>query len=236
MEFVTQTMKTLLKRVAIDKRDPLPLKFKVLMNKLSNMQQKVYERLRRHFQQTGALPDLADFARSLSVHYVSLKQHLEALHKKGYITFESRGRGRSPLLVLPAEATGIPVLGNIPAGPISEAVPHAESYLPSTGLNGDHFALRVQGNSMADLIQDNDIVLFQKQEPYRNGEICAVRVEDNDVTLKYLDKLEESVYALRPHNPTYPTLKVMADTLHIEGVYMGLLRGDAFQLIAQEIN
>jgi repressor LexA len=219
--------------VGIDKAPVVPLIFKVLMIQLSVMQQKIYERLRGHFKHTGVLPDLAGFARSLGMHYVSLKQHLEALHKKGYLTFESRGRGRSPLLSLPAEATGIPVLGNIPAGPISEAVPHAEGYLPFAGLSGDHFALRVQGNSMADLIQDNDVVLFEKREPYRSGEICAVRVEDNEVTLKYLDKLEEHVCALRPHNSSYPTLKVTAGEFHIEGVYLGLLRGDAFQLLVQ---
>lgn len=192
---------------------------------LSPAQGRVYQRLLEHHRRTGAMPDLADLARSLGVHYVSLRQHLEALHRKGYVSFESRGRGRSPHLALPPDATGIPVLGDIPAGPLSAAVAHAEAFLPRAGLTGELFALRVHGDSMADLVQDGDVVLFQHTEPRRSGEICAVRVDGEDVTLKYLDRLDGATYALRPHNPDYPTVKVHARDLVIDGVYRGLLRG-----------
>lgn len=201
------------------------------MSQLSTMQRKVFDRLRDFYQRNGDLPDLAEFARSLGMHYVSLKQHLEALDKKGFLTFESRGRGRSPLLTLPVDATGIPVLGSIPAGPLSEAIQHAEGYLPFTGLREEHFALRVQGDSMADLIQHDDVVIFEKRTPFRSGEICAVRVEASDVTLKYLDNLGDGAFALRPHNPDYPTVKVDAAELEIEGVYQGLLRGEVLKVL-----
>jgi repressor LexA len=198
------------------------------------MQHKVYERLRSHHQRHGDLPELADLARQLGVHYVSLKQHLEALDKKGYLVFESRGRGKSPHLELPAEATGIPVLGSIPAGPLSEAVSHAEAYLPLAGLRDRHFALRVHGDSMADLIQDGDVVLLEKREPARTGEICAVRLDESDVTLKYLDFLDKKSYALRPHNASYPTVEVSGRGMAIEGVYRGLLRGEVLAALLRE--
>ena len=201
---------------------------------LSPTQRKVYDRLRDHYRRRGDLPELSAFARQLGVHYVSLKQHLEALHKKGYLTFESRGRGKSPHLELPAEATGIPVLGSIPAGPLSEAVSHAEAFLPLTGLRDRAFALRVHGESMADLIQDGDVVLLEKRQPTRSGEICALRVDESDVTLKYLDDLGKGRYALRPHNPAYPTVEVPARDLSIEGVYAGLLRGDVLEVLLQD--
>lgn len=204
------------------------------MPNLSPMQRKVYDRLRDHYRRSGDLPELSAFARQLGVHYVSLKQHLEALHKKGFLTFESRGRGKSPNLELPAEATGIPVLGSIPAGPLSEAVAHAEAYLPLTGYRDQHFALRVHGDSMADLIQDGDVVLLEKRRPARSGEICALRVDESDVTLKYLDDLGSGRYALRPHNPDYPTVEIPARELAIEGVYAGLLRGDVLQALLQD--
>ena len=201
---------------------------------LSPMQRKVYDRLRDHHLRTGDLPELASLARQLGVHYVSLKQHLEALHKKGYLVFESRGRGKSPRLELPAEATGIPVLGSIPAGPLSEAVSHAEAYLPLAGLRDGHFALRVHGDSMADLIQDGDVVLLEKRKPARSGEICALRLEESDVTLKYLDHLGKDRYALRPHNAAYPVAEVTAQDLMVEGVYRGLLRGDVLEALLKE--
>lgn len=198
---------------------------------LSPGQRRVYERLRDHVARTGATPDLAGLARELGVHYVSLKQHLKALADKGYLTFESRGRGRTPRLELPAAATGIPVLGSIPAGPLAEAVPHAEAYLPLAGLHGRGFALRVRGDSMADLIQDGDVVLFEKRPPRRSGEICAVRVGEEDVTLKYLDRHDDGHVDLRPHNPDYPTLRVDGTEVEVEGVYRGLLRGGLLDLL-----
>ena len=198
---------------------------------LTPTQQKVYDRLTDHFRRRGEMPELSDFARALGMHYVSLKQHLEALDRKGFINFESRGRGRSPLLTLPAQATGVPVLGDIPAGPLSEAVAHAEAYLPLTGLTRARFALRVHGDSMADLIQDGDVVVFEKREPYRSGEICAVRVSESEVTLKYLDRLAPDRYALRPHNNSYPTVEAHAGEVAIEGVYLGLLRGDVLDVL-----
>lgn len=191
----------------------------------------MYERLRDHVARTGEAPDLASFARGLGMHYVSLKQHLEALAHKGYLQFESRGRGRSPRLSLPAAATGVPVLGAIPAGPLSEAVAHADAYLPLAGLQGRGFALRVSGDSMADLIQDGDVVLFEKRPARRSGEICAVRVGADDVTLKYLDRLDQRRYALRAHNPAYPTFEVGPDEVEVEGVYRGLLRGAVLDLL-----
>ena len=198
---------------------------------LTPMQQKVYDRLTEHFRRRGEMPELSDLARELGMHYVSLKQHLEALDRKGYIGFESRGRGRSPLLTLPAQATGVPVLGDIPAGPLSEAAAHAESYLPLAGLTRARFALRVHGDSMADLIQNGDVVVFEKREPYRSGEICAVRVGESEVTLKYLDRIGAGQYALRPHNADYPTVQAHAAEVAIEGVYLGLLRGDVLDVL-----
>ncbi len=199
---------------------------------LSPAQTRVYERLRDHVARTGATPDLASFARDLDLHYVSLKQHLEALHDKGWLTFESRGRGRSPHLQLPAAATGVPILGAIPAGPLAEAVQDAEGYLPLPGMHERGFALRVRGDSMADLIQDGDVVLLEKRPTRRSGEICAVRVGDDDVTLKYLDDLGADRWALRPHNDAYPTLEHDAVELEVEGVYRGLLRGPVVDALA----
>ncbi len=206
------------------------------MKPLSTVQQKVFNKLREYKRKKGTMPDLSGLAREMGIHYVSLKQHLEALAKKGYLHFEGRGRGRSPLIDLPAELTGVPVLGTIPAGPLSEAFTEAESFLPLTGFHDDHFALRVKGNSMADLIQDGDIVLFERRNrPERSGQICAVRVEGSEVTLKYLD-IEKDSFILRPHNPEYPTVKVATRELLVEGIYQGLLRGEVAWALLKDKN
>jgi len=199
---------------------------------LSPAQRRVYDRLRDHVARTGATPDLAELARELGVHYVSLKQHLQALADKGWLLFESRGRGRSPRLELPAAATGVPILGSIPAGPLAEAVAFAEAYLPIPGLHGRGFALRVSGDSMAELIQDGDVVLLEKRPAQRSGEICAVRVGNDEATLKYLDRLDGGRWALRPHNPAYDTLEFAGTEIELEGVYRGLLRGSVIDALS----
>jgi repressor LexA len=206
------------------------------MKPLSTVQQKVFNKLREYKRKKGTMPDLSGLAREMGIHYVSLKQHLEALSKKGYLQFEGRGRGRSPIIDLPAELTGVPVLGSIPAGPLSEAFEDAESFLPLTGFHEDHFALQVRGDSMADLIQDGDIVLFERRNrPQRSGQICAVRVEGSEVTLKYLD-IEKDGVILRPHNPEYPTVKVPSKELQVEGIYQGLLRGEVAWALLKDKN
>lgn len=192
---------------------------------LTPTQSRVYQRLVDHHARTGSLPELSELARSLGIHYVSLRQHLEALKRKGHLEFESRGRGRSPYLALPAGATGVPVLGDIPAGPFDAAAAHAEAYIPMQGMSRQSFALRVRGDSMADLMQPGDIVLLSHQAPSRSGEICAVRVDEDDVTIKYLDRLGPKSFALRAHNPDYPTIEVEAERVAVDGVYRGLLRG-----------
>jgi repressor LexA len=136
---------------------------------LTPAQEKVYQRLLEHNRRTGALPDLAGFARALGIHYVTLKQHLDALERKGYIEFESRGRGRSPHIALPPHATGVPVLGDIPAGTLDAAISHPEAYLALPNLDFSTFALEVRGDSMADLIQPGDLVLLSRRETHRNG-------------------------------------------------------------------
>ena len=194
---------------------------------LTPAQERVYQRLVEHNRRTGSLPDLSGLARTLGIHYVSLKQHLEALERKGFIEFESRGRGRSPHVALPPQATGVPVLGDIPAGLLDAAIAHPEAYLALPNLDASTFALEVRGDSMADLIQPGDLVLLNRRELRRNGEICAVRVDEDEVTLKYLFRLDGDRFELRAHNAAYEPLVVEAGRVSVDGVYRGLLRGDA---------
>src|SRR5690606_34750202 len=90
----------------------------------------------------------------------------------------------------------VPLLGTITAGqplpnPEEIAAEAAETIevpadiAPPEKLT-DVYALRVRGQSMIDaLIDDGDIVLMRRQETAENGQMVAVRIEDeNAVTLK----------------------------------------------------
>ncbi len=190
-------------------------------------QLQVLDALRGAYARHGRLPELTALARSFGISYPTLREHLRALEAKGQLRMESRGPGRSPLVTLLGSAGGVPLFGEIAAGVPVGSYPEPEGYLPFRD-RPDHFALRVRGDSMADRIEHGDVVLLQRTPPRRSGEICAVRVGEDEATLKYLEwrGSEPRRYRLRPHNPAYPTLGVPAEELHIDGVFRGLLRGE----------
>jgi len=197
-------------------------------------QTQILEALKSAYERTGTTPDLSSLARSFGITYPTLREHLKALEAKGKLVLESRGPGRTPRLRLLGAAVGVPLYGEIAAGLPVGTYPEPEGYLVLRG-RPDHFALRVRGDSMADRIEDGDVVLLQRGEPQRSGEVCAVRVGDDETTLKYLEWSQPRsgdkplTYRLRPHNPSYPTLTVPASELHVDGVMRGLIRGEIVQ-------
>lgn len=207
------------------------------MKALTATQQKVLTHLTQSFARAGRQPNLHEVAQALGMHYVSLRQHLKALDKKGLLHFEAQGSGRSPIVKLARAPHTVPVLGEIPAGPLSDALAHPEGYLHLPGTPEGYFALYVHGDSMADYLQDGDVVLLRRGLPERSGEICAVRLE-SDTTLKYLDfrGARPKHFTLRPHNPHYEPVTVPARDITIDGVYRGSLRGDLVRFLMQGDN
>lgn len=201
------------------------------MKGLTNAQSKLL-RLLEKLQ--GTQPDVATLARELGVHHSTVQQHLQALADKGVIRLEKRGVGRKPTIELRA-ARGVPLLGSIPAGPLEGALEHPEGYL-ALPFGPDHFALRVKGDSMAEPIQNADVVILRRTPEFRSGEVCAVRVNGDEATLKYVERYQgdASLLLLRPHNPAYDPVKVSAKETFIAGVYRGLLRGDAARVLLTE--
>lgn len=192
------------------------------MADLTPRQQEVLTSLRN--MDPEVTPSLNLLADRLGVHYVTLRQHIKALERKGYLRMRSHGRGRAPTITLQHQPAGIPIAGAIRAGGLHEALQDPEGYLalPATA---DTFALRVTGASMADLIQDGDLVLLRRDVDWMNGAICAVRVGEQ-ATLKHLTR-DGSHVILKPHNPRYPTTRYHASEVQVDGVYQGLLRGSA---------
>ena len=200
---------------------------------LTTTQKRVYLLLKRRWQQRGSQPNLHDLARELDIHYVSLKQHLNALSKKHYLDIKSQGRGKSPIIQLSEveAAPGVPLLGEIAAGGLHEAVEHLEGFLKVPGRS-DRFALRVKGDSMSEPIQDGDIVILRQAKPV-SGQICAVRHED-ETTLKYLELHQDGFALLRPHNPDYDPIEVATEDIYVAGVFDALLRGSIVDSLFSE--
>lgn len=49
---------------------------------------------------TNAYGGLAALAKRLDIHYVTLRQHLNALERKGHLSIQNNGRGRTPTITI----------------------------------------------------------------------------------------------------------------------------------------
>ena len=102
----------------------------------------------------------------------------------------------------------IPVLGRVAAGlPLTaeeqilgyEDIPVEWTYL------GDHFALRVKGDSMYPRICEGDVLIVRKQKNADSGDIVVVRIGEEDATVKRYVRNEGSI-TLQPFNTSYEPL------------------------------
>ena len=93
-------------------------------------------------------------------------------------------------------AVKIPVLGNVVAGLPLEAVENIIDYeeIPQTmAVQGQYFALRIQGQSMEPRICDGDVVIVRKQEDVESGDVAIILVNGNDATIKTVKKTKEGI-------------------------------------------
>jgi repressor LexA len=103
----------------------------------------------------------------------------------------------------------IPVLSSVPAGKTA-AMFHpefVERYITVDNLKDrDAFALVVKGKSMSPKIEDGDIVVVSPHQDVRSGDICVIRVNDEDVLKKV--KIDEQYIHLIPLNPDFDPVTV----------------------------
>lgn len=99
----------------------------------------------------------------------------------------------------------IPVLGKIPAGTPVLAVENIIKYLPispemfSLNEEDDLFFLKVDGESMNNIIPNDSYVLVKKQEYAKNGDvIVAIVNDDEEATLKKYKIIDAQFIMLEP--------------------------------------
>jgi repressor LexA len=213
---------------------------------LSARQREILGYIQEFMRETGYPPAIRQIQEKLDISSTSVVAYnLKALEQKKLIKREGKvSRGIS----IPATMTPTPyrrttagqvrVLGTITAGqPLpnpedtsssdADVVDVPAEVAPSERLN-DVYALRVRGNSMIDaLIADGDIVLMRYQQTAENGQMVAVRIEDdNAVTLKRFYR-EGSKVRLQPANVTMDPIFVEAANVSVEGRVIGVLRSIA---------
>ncbi|MCI5552932.1 MAG: transcriptional repressor LexA [Tenericutes bacterium] len=162
----------------------------------------------------------------------TIHTHLNNLAKKGFIKKEETKNRAIELLVENEYAikeeniTDVPLLGKITAGSPIEAIERPNEFfsLPSYLIpkNKQVFALNVSGCSMINAgILDGDIVIVEKANTARNGEIVVAMTDENEVTLKTFYK-ENGYFRLQPENDTMEP--IILNNVTILGKAIGLYR------------
>ena len=99
----------------------------------------------------------------------------------------------------------IPVLGHVVAGIPIEAVEDILDYEEiSTAMasQGEHFALKIKGDSMEPRIKEGDVVIVRKQSDADSGDIAVVLVNGNEATVKRIKKSPEGLMLI-PSNTNF---------------------------------
>ena len=121
----------------------------------------------------------------------------------------------------------IPVLGRIAAGTPVEAIQNEVSRISlpeELSKNGEHFGLKVSGDSMIEAgINDGDTVIVKKTNTANNGEIVVALIDDHEAMLKRIRK-KGKVVALESANKRYETKIFGPDRVKVQGVLVSLYR------------
>ena len=176
------------------------------MKQLTAKQQQIYDYIIAFTDEHGYPPSVREIGE-----YVGLKSpstvhfHLKGLQAAGLIT---QAAGKTRAISVAAEAQPkkdkVPIVGNVAAGTPILAEECIEDYLTfdTEGLSGEHFALRVRGESMLNAgILPDDFVIVHQQQDARNGEIVVAMLED-EATVKTLQRRNGHTW-LMPENPDY---------------------------------
>jgi repressor LexA len=90
------------------------------------------------------------------------------------------------------------------------------------GKNREVFALKVAGDSMIDsYLLPNDIVVCERTNAARNGDMIVALFPDNTATLKKIYKEKDQI-RLQPMNEKYPPIYTKKIT--IQGKVISLVR------------
>ncbi len=198
---------------------------------LTKRQREILNYLSTHTEQHGYAPSFEEIAENF--HFSSLAtvhEHLTNLERKGYIK-RSYNESRA-IEILPSEAmpraVELPLLGAVAAGLPIEAMESGESIaVPDTLVtrSGNHYVLRVRGNSMIDeQIRDGDFVVVNDRPRVDNGETVIALIDGTAATVKKFYRERDGRVRLQPANDTMAPIYVNENDIRIQGVVVGVMR------------
>ena len=194
------------------------------MKQLTAKQQQIYDYIVSFSSEHGYPPSVREIGEYMGLKSPSTVHfHLKGLQSAGYIT-QAAGKTRAISIAGGgAKKDRVPVVGHVAAGAPILAEECVEDYLTfdTDGLTGEHFALRVRGESMLNAgILPGDLVIVHQQPEAHSGEIVVALFED-EATVKTLRRKDGHTW-LVPENPEYQPID--GDLAQVIGKVVAVVR------------
>jgi repressor LexA len=186
----------------------------------------VYEFIREKIRSRGYGPTVREIGKHFKIKSPNgVMCHLKALEKKELITREPNMSRAIQLATEPANERGLPLVGQVAAGVLHEAIEQDERVdfgdMFDT-VDKDLFVLEVNGDSMIeDQIADGDYVVVRRQRTARKGQIVVAQTDDGEATLKRWFP-EKRRIRLQPSNSSMKPIYVK--NAKVLGVLIGVVR------------
>ena len=182
-----------------------------MKEKLTNKQSEVLNYVKEYIATHKYPPAIREICKGVGLNSpATVHAHLNKIEEKGYIKKVDCKNRTIELLVdnefveKNEEIVNVPLLGKVTAGNPIEAIAMPNEYfsLPAYLIPAkkEVFTLNVSGDSMINVgIYDNDIVIVERCNTAKNGEIVVAMNDENEVTLKRFYK-EDGYFRLQPEN------------------------------------
>jgi repressor LexA len=205
---------------------------------LTARQQEIWNYLVEYVDRHGYPPTVREIGEEVGLASPStVHAHLANLERAGLLrrdptkprALELIGRERRHAEPVPADqpdVTRLPLVGEIAAGEPLLAEEHIEEYVPMPSSTKGDFLLRVKGDSMIEAgILDGDLVIVQRVQDARNGEIVVALAGDDEsadeATVKTFYR-EQNRVRLQPENSALEP--IYAAHVQILGRVVGVFR------------
>ena len=198
--------------------------------KITDKQKEILEYMKEQILQKGYPPAVREIWKAVGLKSTSsVHAHLETLEKNGYIRKDPTKPRAIEILddqfnLSRREMVNVPIVGTVTAGQPILAVESIEDYFPMMPQfvgNKQTYMLHVKGDSMINVgIFDGDLIVVQKQDTARNGEIVVALVDDS-VTVKRFFKEADHI-RLQPENDSLDP--IIVKDCQIVGKVIGLYR------------
>lgn len=200
---------------------------------LTKKQKEVLEFIKQFHAENKYPPSIRQICSAINLSSpATVHVHINHLVDKGFIKRSKEGNRALELLVeneydtRSEEVVNVPLLGKVTAGSPIEAIEMPDEFfsLPSYLIpkQKEVFTLKVDGESMINKgIFSDDIVIVERTETAKNGEMVVAMNDDNEVTLKTFYK-EDGYFRLQPENDFMEP--IILDNVTILGKAIGLYR------------